>query len=191
MTDSDHDTSEGINPEDGIVSVAQAPPEALGDSLLNPMKPLEFCSPLPNSTAILPQAISTAMLSNSTVGLLYNNQQLDGYDISPVVACIATYLCIDISPQAFSEMIQGVATVIYGSPYSGKTKQSRKPAALYNVPTLTIDAVSTASTSAGCKAHESLIESTKEVEAIEQPATNGLECQYKLKEDQLYGKECL
>ena len=179
ITDSPPDTSGGINLEDSILSVAEVPPQPLGDSLLNPTKPSELRSPLPSSTALLPQAVSTAMLSNATVGSLYSDQQLDGYDTSPVAACIARYLGIDISPEAaIAEMRRGIAVVIYGSPYSGKTTHSRKLGALYDIPILTIDglvidAVSTASTPAGCKARESLMESTKETkeaEAIEQTA---------------------
>lgn len=172
ITDSPPDVSGGINPDESILSVAEGHTQLLGD-LLNPAKLAELRSPMPSSTALLPQTVSTAVFSNATVGSLYSDQQLEGYDASPVAACIARYLGIDISPEAaIAEMRRGIAIVIYGPPYSGKTTHSRKLGGVYDIPVITIDgllidAISTASTPAGCKARELLMESTKEAKEVE------------------------
>uniref|UniRef100_A0A1X7UYQ2 Uncharacterized protein n=1 Tax=Amphimedon queenslandica TaxID=400682 RepID=A0A1X7UYQ2_AMPQE len=108
ITDSLPDISGGINVVNSVVSVAKAPSPTLGNSLLNPTKSLKFRSPLPtySYTACMLQAVTTAMLKYATVGLLNNDQQLDGFDTSPVAACIGRYLGIDVSPDtAISEMI--------------------------------------------------------------------------------------
>lgn len=126
------------------------------------------CSPHVSSTNLLPQDASISVL---TAGSLYSDLQLD--DSSPVANCIARYLGIDISPQAaIEEMRRGLALVICGSPYSGKTTHSNRLGTLYDVPVVTLDgliveAVSLACTPSGCKARELSMEVKREIREAE------------------------
>lgn len=146
--------------------------------LVNLRVPELRSSPHSSSIALIPQIVSTSLLSNATVGSILSEIQLKEFDSSPVVACIARYLGIDISPEAaIAEMRRGVALIVYGPQHSGKTTQAHKLATLYNAPVinineLIIDAISNASTPAGCKARTLCMEATKE--AIEVEAASAL-----------------
>ena len=125
-------------------------------------------SPHPSTTALVPPVVGvtsyTSVLSHATLGSIYSLGDLLGLETSPVAACIARYLGLDISPEAaLAENRRGIAAIIYGPPSSGKSTQaklvgSRYSAVVLDVDTLIIDAISTASTSAGCRARELCIE---------------------------------
>lgn len=122
----------------------------------------------PSSTALGHPVVGvtsyTSVLSHATLGSIYSQGDLPGLESSPVAACIARYLGLDISPEAaLAENRRGIAVVIYGPPTSGKSTQaklvgSRYGTAVLAVDSLIIDAISTASTSAGCRARELCIE---------------------------------
>lgn len=152
--------------------------DKMGKDLVNLRVPELRSSPHPSSVALMPQIVSTSLLSNATVGSILSELQLEELESSPVAACIARYLGIDISPEtAIAEMRRGIALIIYGPQHSGKTTQAHELATLYNVPVinineLIIEAISNASTPAGCKARTLCIEATKET--IESEAATAL-----------------
>lgn len=150
--------------------------DKMGKDLINLRVPELHSSPHPSSTALIPQIVSTSLLSNATVGSILSELQLEGLDSSPVAACIARYLGIDISPEAaMADMRRGVAVIVYGPQHSGKTTQAYKLATLYNAPVinineLIINVISNASTPAGCKARTLCMEATKEAMEAEAAA---------------------
>ena len=134
----------------------------------------ELQARLPSSTALLPQMVGaslTSVLSQGTLKVSSSDPNLDGLEMTPVAACLARYLGIDISPEAaLAETKKGVAIIIYGPQLSGKSIQAKCLSEAYSAPILNIDeliieAISSASTPAGCKARELCIEATNAAEA--------------------------
>ena len=136
-------------------------------------KPAEIKSPYISSAALIPHEESITMLSNATVGSILSELHVEGLNASPVAACIARYLGIDVSPEAaLAEARRGIVFVLYGPPHCGKTTQSQKLSQLYAIPVLTIDglvidAISSASTPAGVKARLQCMEVTHEIREME------------------------
>lgn len=131
----------------------------------------ELQSRIPSSTVLLPQAIgmgvsSTSVLSHGTVKASFSDPSLEDLEITPVAACIARYLGIDLSPEgALAEHRKGIAIIFYGAPLSGKTVQANRLSQKYSasiivVEDLIIDVISSGSTPAGIKARELCIEAT-------------------------------
>ena len=88
-------------------------------------------------------------------------------EVSPVFSAIARYLGFDLSPEAIeAENRRGVAVIIHGPPSSGKTVQAKLLGEKYNAAVLKVDdvlieAISSASTPAGCKARECCIQAAQ------------------------------
>ena len=132
-------------------------------------------TPHPSSTALLPQRVeasSTLILSHATLGSGFSQSELqfENLESSPVAACIARYLGIDLSPEAaLAETRKGIALILYGPQHSGKSVQAKCLAEIYNTPILNIqemivDVVSSGSTPAGSKAREVCIKATNAAE---------------------------
>ena len=134
---------------------------------------------LPSCTAITPVSgvelsviNSLTVLSQATLGTQHSDTELDTNN--PVTAAIARHLGLDTSPDAIlAGNRRGIAVIVSGPPQSGKTTQAKAIAELYGavvlgVDDVLIDAISSASTPAGCKAREhcmQTIEITVEEEA--------------------------
>lgn len=131
-------------------------------------------TPQPSTTALLsvPELAvieSVIALTYGTCGSREDLSQLDfsGLESSPVANAIARYLGIDLSPEAaIAEYRRGVAIVLHGPPSVGRTTQAQTLAEKYGacvlvVDDLLIDAISTASTPAGCKARECCIQAAQ------------------------------
>lgn len=126
-------------------------------------------SPHPSSTMLLPPGMgvtsTTSVFSHATLGSLCSQLDLTGFESSPVAACVARYLGFDISPEGImAENRKGIAVIVNGPPSSGKTTQAqllgeKYCAVVIDVDSLVIDAISTSSSSAGCRARQLCIES--------------------------------
>ena len=135
---------------------------------------------LPSSSALAPSAVelsvinSLTVLSQATLGTQHSDTEVDS---NPVTAAVARYLGLDLSPEAvLAGNRRGIALIVSGPPQSGKTTQAKALAELYGATVLVvddvlIDAISSASTPAGCKAREycmQTVEITVEEEASPQ-----------------------
>ena len=117
---------------------------------------------------------SLAVLSQGSL----SHPDLTGIDISPVAAAIARHLGIDLSPEAaLAENRKGVAIIVHGPPASVRSTQANSLGAKYNAAVLVVDdiivdAISSASTPAGCKARECCIEALQaRAEVLEAPSS--------------------
>ena len=156
-------------PEDEVTSNTSI--EHMGSQAIVDVHPhlAELQSRFPSSTVLLPQMIgvsSTSVLSHGTARASFSDPSLDGLELTPVATCIARYLGIDLSPEAaLAETRKGVAVILYGPQFSGKTSQAKCLAEQYdatilNIEELIMDAISSGSTPAGIKARELCIEAT-------------------------------
>ena len=143
-------------------------PQSVTEILQAKLAAVEGQSPHPSSTALLHPAIGvtsyTSVLSHATLGSIHSPADLPGLDSSPVALCIARHLGYDLTPEgALAENRKGIAVVVYGAPTSGKSTQAKLIASKYDAAVLVmddliIDAISTASTPAGCRAREACID---------------------------------
>ena len=118
---------------------------------------------LPSTSALGHSAVelsvinSLTVLSQATLGTFHSDTEVDS---NPVTAAIARYLGLDLSPEAIlAGNRRGIALIVNGPPQSGKTTQARALAELYGAAVFAVDdvladAISSASTPAGCKARE-------------------------------------
>ena len=123
-----------------------------------------------------PQPSMTALFSHpelSVIGsfsAITDGQSLSHPDVevSPVYAAIARYLGINLSPEALeAESRRGIAVIVHGPPSSGRSTQAKILGEIFKGAVLVLDeilmdAISCASTPAGCKARECCIQAAKE-----------------------------
>ena len=120
---------------------------------------------------------------------------------SSVVAAIARYLGIELTPEALAaHNRRGIAIVFHGPPSSGRTTQAKILADIYcgttlNLDSVLIEAISSANTPVGIKAREFCIQQNATVETSEPPLQTvpvqnlSSRRQQQLKEQQLKEKE--
>ena len=126
----------------------------------------ESKTPQPSMTALLshPELSIIGSISALTDGLSMSHPDID---ISPVYAAIARYLGIDLSPEALeAESRRGISIIVHGPPSSGRTTQAKIlgdifKGAVLAVDEVLIDAISSASTPAGCRAREICIQAAQ------------------------------
>ena len=168
-------TDKSIYPPEGEV-----PSEAVLESMVSAVSQVKL--PPTSSTNLLqprtPQPSTTALLSHpelsviesvsaltqATGGSLSSHPDLIGAELPPVAAAIARYMGIDLSPEAaLAEHRRGVAMIVHGPSKSGRSTQALALGKKFGATVLVmddvlIDAISTASTPAGCKARECCIQ---------------------------------
>ena len=126
----------------------------------------ESKTPLPSMTALLshPELSVIGSLSALTDGMSLSHPDIE---VSPVYAAIARYLGIDLSPEALeAESRRGIAVIVHGPPSSGRSTQARILGGIFKGAVLSlddvlIDAISSASTPAGCRARECCIQAAQ------------------------------
>ena len=129
----------------------------------------ELKTPLPSTLALvsvpeLSVIESISGLTNATIATLSSRPDLQTMELSPVAAAIARHLGVDLSPTAtLAENRRGMAIVVHGPPMSGRSTQAKMLGEKYGAVVLVldeilIDAISSASTPAGCKAREICIQ---------------------------------
>lgn len=172
--------SETDNMVDSHVSVEQCQEESVPstDERVGLPEPCSGpCSRITDDTGImLPQHLD---LKNSPMA-------------AAVVEALANHIGIDLSPEAReAESRRGVAIIVHGAPCSGRTTQATAVGVVYGAPvlqldTLLIEAISSASSTAGRKARELCIQAmvAKSAESSEppQPPTTGKKQQPVIKE---------
>lgn len=127
----------------------------------------ESKTPQPSMTALLshPELSIIGSISGITDGLSLSHPDIE---ISPVYAAIARYLGINLSPEALeAESRRGIAIIVHGPPSSGRSTQAKIlggifKGAVLSVDEILIDAISCASTPAGCRAREFCIKAAQE-----------------------------
>ena len=126
----------------------------------------ESKTPQPSMTALLshPELSVIGSLSALTDGMSLSHPDIE---VSPVYAAIARYLGIDLSPEALeAESRRGIAVIVHGPPSSGRSTQAKILGGIFKGAVLSlddvlIDAISTASTPAGCRARECCIQAVQ------------------------------
>ena len=126
----------------------------------------ESKTPQPSMTALLshPELSVIGSLSAFTDGMSLSHPDIE---VSPVYAAIAHYLGIDLSPEALeAESRRGIAVIVHGPPSSGRTTQAKILGGIFKGAVLSlddvlIDAISSASTPAGCRARECCIQAAQ------------------------------
>ena len=126
----------------------------------------EFKTPQPSMTALLshPELSVIGSISAITDGLSISHADIE---VSPIYAAIARYLGIDLSPEALeAESRRGITIIVHGPPSSGWTTQAKILGEIFRGAVLAlddilIDAISCASTPAGCRARECCIEAAQ------------------------------
>ncbi len=126
----------------------------------------ESKTPQPSMTALLshPELSIIGSLSALTDGMSLSHPDIE---VSPVYAAIARYLGIDLSPEALeAESRRGIAMIVHGTPSSGRTTQAKILGGIFKGAVLSlndvlIDAISSASTPAGCRARELCIQAAQ------------------------------
>ena len=152
---------------------------------------------LPSCSAITPVSAvelsivnSLTVLSQATLGTQHSETDLDANN--PVTVLIARHLGLDTSPDAIlAGNRRGIAVIVSGPPQSGKTTQARALAELYGLAVLEVDdvlvdAISSASTPAGCRAREHCMQT---VEITVEEEASPLVLQKKLQKDAAKEKE--
>ena len=158
------------------VSQVKLPPTS-STNLLQPR------TPQPSTTALLshPELSvieSVSALTQATGGSLSSHPDLIGAELPPVAAAIARYMGIDLSPEgALAEHRRGVAMIVHGPSKSGRSTQALALGKKYDATVLVmddvlIDAISTASTPAGCKARECCIQAIQVEPAVQEPPSS-------------------
>lgn len=180
--------SETDDKVDSYLSVEQSPASTevkhLADDRVGlPEQPFDdSCLRITHETGIvLPQNLD---LKNSPVA-------------AAVVESLASHIGIDLSPEAReAENRMGVAILIHGPSSSGKTTQAKAlgdvyGAAVLQLDTVLIEAISSASTSAGRKAREYCIQAmvAKSVESSEAPPPSNTAGGKKKEKEQIIVKE--
>ena len=123
-------------------------------------------TPQPSMTALLshPELSIIGSISAITDGLSLSHPDIE---LSPVYAAIARYLGVDLSPEALeAESRRGLAVIVHGPPSSGRTTQAKVlggifKGAVLSLDEILIDAISCASTPAGCRAREYCIQTAQ------------------------------
>ena len=126
----------------------------------------ESKTPQPSMTALLshPELSVIGSLSVLTDGVSLSHPDIE---VSPVYAAIARHLGIDLSPEALeAENRRGIAVIVHGPPSSGRSTQAKILGGIFKGAVLAldnvlIDAISSASTPAGCKARECCIQAAQ------------------------------
>ena len=126
----------------------------------------EFKTPQPSMTALLshPELSVIGSLSALTDGVSLSHPDIE---VSPVYAAIARHLGIDLSPEALeAESRRGIAVIVHGPPSSGRSTQAKILGGIFKGAVLSlddvlIDAISSASTPAGCRARECCIQAAQ------------------------------
>ena len=126
----------------------------------------ESKTPQPSMTALLshPELSVIGSLSALTDRMSLSHPDIE---VSPVYAAIARHLGIDLSPEALeAENRRGIAVVVNGPPSSGRSIQANILGGIFKGAVLSIDdvlieAISSASTPAGCRARECCIQAAK------------------------------
>ena len=126
----------------------------------------ESKTPQPSVTALLshPELSIIGSISAMTDGLSISHADIE---VSPVYAAIARYLGIDLSPEALeAESRRGITVIVHGPPSSGRTTQAKIlgkvfKGAVLSLDDIVIDAISCASSPAGCRARECCIQAAQ------------------------------
>ena len=129
----------------------------------------ELKTPLPSTLALVsaPELSVIESISALTNATLASHPDLQAGDLSPVAAAIARHLSLDLSPTAtLAENRRGVAIVVHGPSSSGRSTQAKALGEKYSAAVLVVDevladAISSASTPAGCKAREICIQAAQ------------------------------
>ena len=148
-------------PSQAKLSTTELPQNQLGSTTGVGM--YESKTPQPSMTALLshPELSVIGSLSALTDGMSLSHPDIE---VSPVYAAIAHYLGIDLSPEALeAESRRGIAVIVHGPPSSGRTTQAKIlggifKGAVLSLDNVLIDAISSASTPAGCRARECCIQ---------------------------------
>ena len=170
---------------------SEVPSEAVLESVVSQLKLpptsstnlLQLRTPQPSTTALLshPELSvieSVSALTQATGGSLSSHPDLIGTELPPVAAAIARYMGIDLSPEAaLAELRRGVAMIVHGPPKSGRSTQALALGKKYGATVLVmddvlIDAISTASTPAGCKARECCIQAIQAEPTVQEPPSS-------------------
>ena len=147
---------------------------------LHQLAAFEHKTPQPSSTALIshPELSiieSISALTQATGGGGNGASSHGDLELSPVAMSIARHLGIDLSPEAAeADNRRGLAVILHGPQSSGRSTQARilgerYGSAVIAVDQVLIDAISNASTPAGCKAREYCIqmEEAKAAEVVE------------------------
>ena len=126
----------------------------------------ESKTPQPSMTALLshPELSVIGSLSALTDGVSLSHPDIE---VSPVYAAIARHLGIDLSPEALeAESRRGIAVIVHGPPSSGRSTQANILGGIFkgvvlSLDNVLIDAISSASTPAGCRARECCIQAAQ------------------------------
>lgn len=115
----------------------------------------------------LPLAESVSRITVATGITIPSQPEIE---CAPLAAAIASHLGIDLSPEALlAENRRGIAIIVHGPHFSGKSTQAQAlsetyNAAVFHIDDILIEAISSASTKAGRKARMSCIEASKSAE---------------------------
>ena len=111
---------------------------------------------------------STSLISHFSEATQSSSSDLEFWasqmETSPVAACLVRYLGINITQElAVAALRKGIALVVWGPPFSGKTTQAHNLASMYGAVVLSVDeliinVISSAGTLAGRQARELCIE---------------------------------
>ena len=129
----------------------------------------ELKTPLPSTLALVsvPELSVIESISALTNVTIASHPDLQATDLSPVAAAIARYLGLNLSPAAtLAENRRGVAIMVHGPLSSGRSTQAKALGEKYSAAVLVVDdiltdAISSASTPAGCKAREICIQAAQ------------------------------
>ena len=108
--------------------------------------------------------------------------RLGEFELTPVVAAIARFLGVDLSPEGkAAKNRQGLTLLVHGAPSTGKTTVARAVseiygAALLNLDDVIIDAIVNGATPAGIRAREICAAEAARVNAEEQEKEEGMMC---------------